>query len=100
MFCSTLGTGAPAPSPRNGGSSGPAIVTTNGDITPILALSLSDDTPPLPSSRQSNVVLLAEVPGLLSGESLAEVVEVRLFVLGACLVEIVEGLVMVGAAEE
>ena len=66
----------------------------------MLALSLSDDTPPPPSSGESNMVSSAEVSGLLPGESLAEVVEVGLFVLVACLVEIVEGLVMVGAAEE
>ena len=58
------------------------LLKSHKDHVLMPALSLSDDTPPLPSSRQSNVVLLAEVSGLLPGESLAEVVEVVVIGVG------------------
>lgn len=77
MFCSTLGAGAPVPSPPNDGGGGPAAAMTAGDIAPMLALPLSDVKPPLPSpsSGESNIVSSAEVPGLLPGVPI-EVVEV------------------------
>ena len=99
MFCSTLGTGAPVPSPPNDGRSRPAEVMIAVDIAPMLALSLSDATPP--SSGESNTISSAEVPGLPPSVSLVELVEVwSLVALVACAVEIVEGLVVVGAAVE
>ena len=103
MFCSTLGTGAPVPNPPNEGGGGPAAVTIAGDIAPMLALPLSDAKPPLPapSSGESNIISSADVPGLLPGVSPVELVEEgSLEVLVACAVVAVEGLVVVGAAEE
>ena len=73
------------------------------DIALMLALALSDATPPLPAppSGESDITSLAEVPGLLPGMSPVELVEEgSLVVLVAYPVEIVEGMVVVvGAAE-
>jgi len=101
MFCSTLGTGAPVPSPPNDGGGGPAAVVIAGDIAPMLALPpLSDATPPLPapSSGESNIVSSGEAPGLLPGVSPVELTEEDdgSLVSVAC----VEGLVVVEEAEE
>jgi hypothetical protein len=92
MFCSTLGVGAPVPSPPNDGGGGPAAGTTAGEIAPMLALPLSDVTPPLPlpsSGGESSIISSAEVPGVVS-----PVVEVGSSVLVAIVV------VVVGAEEE
>ena len=70
MFCSTLGAGTPAPSlPNDGG--GPAAVTTAVYSTPMLALPLTNTTPPMPalSSGESNIISSAEVSGSLPGVS-------------------------------
>ena len=71
MFCSTLGAGAPVPTPPNDGGGGPAAVTSAGYIAPMLALPPSEATPPMlaPSSGESNIISSAEVPGLLPGVS-------------------------------
>ena len=101
MFCSTLGAGAPVPSPPDDGGGGPAAVTTTGETAPMLALPLSDVTPPLPSPSsggESNIISSAEVPGLLPGVPPEEEEEgsfVVLVVVVACAVVLV-----VGEAEE
>ena len=76
MFCSTLGTGAPVPNPPNDGGGGPVAVTIAGEIVLMLALPLSDATPPLPapSSGESNIISSADAPGLLPGVSPVELV--------------------------
>ena len=69
----------------------------------MLALPLSDATPPLPppSSGESNIISSADVPRLLPGVSPVELVEEgSLVVLEACAVVAVEGVVVARAAEE
>ena len=86
MFCSTLGTGPPVPSPPNDGGGGPAAVTMARDIVPMLVLPLPNATPPLPapSSGGSNINSSAEVPGLLPGVSPVELVEEGLLGFVTC----------------
>jgi hypothetical protein len=77
MFCSTLGAGAVVLSPPDGGGGGAAEAGTAGDITPKLALLLSDATPPLlaPSSGKSNIISSLKVQGFLPGVPVEPVLE-------------------------
>ena len=76
VVCSTLAASAIVLSPPDGGGGGPAAAGTATDIAPMLALPLSDGTPPLPAplSGQSNVISSPEVPGLLPRVSPVELV--------------------------
>ena len=103
MFCSTLGAGGAVPSPPNDGGGGPAAATTAGEIAPMLALPLSDVTPPLPSPSsggESNIISSAEVPGLLAGVSPTEVAEVVACTVVIVLVAVAVVVVVVGTEVE